>query len=200
MNAVERALKDFLTVRPAHIRTAVIGGLAVGARTEPRFTRDLDFAVAAASDAEAEQCIFAMRQLGYEIATALQQVKTGRLATVRLRRRGKGPLVDLPFAATGIENEIVEAAEPVELGNDIVTQVARVGHLIAMKLVARDDERRPQDQVDLVALSKVADETEWARAETAVRLIRERGFGGSRDLAAALAEWRERARVIRSDI
>jgi predicted nucleotidyltransferase len=199
MNAVERALKDFLAVRPAHIRTAVIGGLAVGARTEPRFTRDLDFAVAAASDAEAEQCIFSMRQLGYEIATALQQVKHGRLATVRLRRRGRGPLVDLLFAATGIENEIVEAAEPVEIAGGIVTEVARVGHLIAMKLVARDDERRPQDQVDLVALSKVADETEWARAEAAVRLIRERGFGGSRDLAAALAEWRERARVIRSE-
>jgi predicted nucleotidyltransferase len=199
MNAVERALKDFLAVRPAQIRTAVIGGLAVGARTEPRFTRDLDFAVAVASDAEAEQCIFSMRQLGYEITTALQQVKNGRLATVRLRRRGKGPLVDLLFAATGIENEIVEAAEPVELGNGLVTEVARVGHLIAMKLVARDDERRPQDQVDLVALSKVADETEWARAEAAVRLIRKRGFGGSRDLAAALAEWRERARVIRSD-
>jgi predicted nucleotidyltransferase len=199
MNAVERALRDFLEVRPAHVRTAVIGGVAIGARTEPRFTRDLDFAVAVASDAEAEQCVFSMRQLGYEVATALQQVKHGRLATVRLRRRGRGPLVDLLFAATGIESEIVEAAEPIEIGGGIVTEVARVGHLIAMKLVARDDDRRPQDRVDLAALAKVADEVEWARAETAVRLIRERGFGGSRDLAAALAEWQARARVIRSD-
>ncbi len=199
MNAVERALRDFLAVRPAHVRTALIGGVAIGARTEPRFTRDLDFAVAVASDAEAEQCVFSMRQLGYEIAAALEQVKQIRLSTVRLRRRGRGPLIDLLFAATGIENEIVDAAEPAEIARGIVTEVARVGHLIAMKLVARDDERRPQDRGDLTELAKVADDAEWTRAEVAVQLITERGFSRGRDLAAALEEWRQRARVIRSD-
>ncbi len=173
--------------------------MAIGARTEPRFTRDLDFAVAVASDAEAEQCVFSMRQLGYEIAAALEQVKQIRLSTVRLRRRGRGPLIDLLFAATGIENEIVDAAEPAEIARGIVTEVARVGHLIAMKLVARDDERRPQDRGDLTELAKVADDAEWTRAEVAVQLITERGFSRGRDLAAALEEWRQRARVIRSD-
>src|SRR5438876_4613178 len=33
---------------------ALVGGLAVSARTEPRFTKDLDLAVAAPTDAEAE--------------------------------------------------------------------------------------------------------------------------------------------------
>lgn len=198
MNAVERALRDFLAVRPKEVRTAIVGGVAVGVRTEPRFTRDLDFAVAVASDAEAEQCVFSLRQVGYEISAALEQVQQTRLSTIRLRRRGKGPLVDLLFAATGIENEIVAAAEPVEIANGLVTEVACIGHLIAMKLVARDDKRRPQDQIDLLALSKAADDTEWARAETAVRLIRERGFSRDRDLAAALEEWHERARLIRS--
>lgn len=198
MNAVERALRDFLSVRPAHVRTAIVGGVAVSARTEPRFTRDLDFAVAAATDADAEQCVFTMRQLGYEIVAALEQVKQTRLSTVRLRRRGRGPLVDLWFAATGIETEIVDAAEPIEVAKGLVTGVARVGHLIAMKLVARDDQRRPQDQLDLTALAQVADDAEWARAEVAVRLIAERGFARGRDLTGALAEWCERARVIRS--
>jgi predicted nucleotidyltransferase len=198
MNAVERALRDFLAVRPKHLKMAIVGGIAISARTEPRFTKDLDFAVAVASDADAEQCVFTMRQLGYEITAALEQVKQTRLSTVRLRRRGRGPLVDLIFAATGIENEIVAAAEPVEVVGGLVTEVACVGHLIAMKLVARDDKRRPQDQLDLAALSEVADDAEWARAEAAVRLIAERGFGRDRDLEAALAEWRERARVIRS--
>jgi hypothetical protein len=41
MNAVERALRDFLAARPKHVGIAVIGGVAVSARTEPRFTRDL---------------------------------------------------------------------------------------------------------------------------------------------------------------
>jgi predicted nucleotidyltransferase len=199
MNAVERALREFLAVRPRHLTMAIVGGVAVSARTEPRFTKDLDFAVAVASDSDAEQCVFTMRQLGYEISAALEQVKQTRLSTVRLRRRGRGPLVDLLFAATGIENEIVADAEPVEVGSGIVTEVARVGHLIAMKLVARDDKRRPQDQLDLAALAKVADDAEWARAEVAVRLIAERGFSRNRDLAAALSEWRQRARVIRQD-
>jgi hypothetical protein len=190
MNAVERALRDFLAARPAHMRMAIVGGIAVSVRTEPRFTRDLDLAVAVASDADAEQCVFAMRQLGYEITAALERVKQTRLSTVRLRRRGRGPLIDLIFAATGIENEIVDAAEPAEVARGIVTEVAQVGHLIAMKLVARDDKRRPQDRLDLIALAKVADDAEWARAEAAVRLIHERGFSLDRDLAAALEEWR----------
>ena len=98
--------------------------------------------------------------------------------------------MDLLFAASGIEVEVVRAAEPIEVGAGLVADVARVGHLIAMKLVSRDDERRPQDRGDLAALVKVADPTEWARAEEAVRLIEERGFARKRDLKAALSGWR----------
>ena len=194
MNALERALREFLAARPMQVKTAIVGGIAVGARAEPRFTRDLDFAVAVTSQAEAEQYVFSLRQVGYELAAVLQHTKHARLSTVRLRRRGKGPLVDLLFAATGIETEIVAASEPIEVVNDLSTEVARVGHLIAMKLVARDDKQRPHDQVDLLALSKVASDLEWARATEAVRLIEQRGFNRGRDLVAALKEWRERAR------
>jgi hypothetical protein len=70
---------------------------------------------------------------------------------------------------------------------------------VRMAIVGGIDKRRPQDRVDLTELSKIADDAEWVRAEIAVRLIAERGFGRGRDLAAALEEWRERARVIRSD-
>ena len=77
--------------------------------------------------------------------------------------------------------------------------VAALGHLIAMKLVSTDDDCRLLDRSDLVYLSKVADDAEWARAEIAVRLIAKRGFSRGRDLKAAFDEWRERARVIRSD-
>ena len=190
MNQVERALRDFLAARPADVRIAVIGGIAVSARTEPRFTRDLDFAVAVASDAEAERYVFRLRQLGYELEAALEQTTLPRLSTVRLRKSGRGPLVALLFAATGIEPEIVAAAEPIEVGGGLIADVARVGHLIPMKLVSRDDTRRPRDHEDLIQLSKVADDEEWARAEAAVQLITERGFSRGRDLYAALKEWR----------
>lgn len=174
MNSVERALRDFLAARPEDIEVAVVGGMAVSARTEPRFTSDLDFAVATPDDATAERYVFELRQRGYEIDAALQQTGHARLSTIRLRRRGRGPLVDLLFAACGIEPEIVAAAEPIEIVDGLVAAVAAVGHLIAMKLVSRDPKRRPRDQQDLVALAGVADDAEWRRAEASVELIQER--------------------------
>lgn len=51
----------------------------------------------------------------------------------------------------------------------------------------RDDQRRPQDTVDLHALLEVADATEIARAEEALDLITARGFHRGRDLREALA-------------
>jgi predicted nucleotidyltransferase len=190
MNAVERALRDFLSARPADVAVALVGGLAVSARAEPRFTRDLDFAIAVASDDEAAPYVFQLRQVGYEIVTAMEQTTQHRLSTIRLRRGGRSPLLDLLFAACGIETEIVQAAEPLEIASGVVTDVAQVGHLIAMKLVSRDARRRPHDQQDLVALANVADDREWQRAEAAVELILQRGFSRDRDLRAGLAEIR----------
>jgi nucleotidyltransferase AbiEii toxin of type IV toxin-antitoxin system len=190
MNAVERALRDFLAARPVDVSVALVGGLAVSARTEPRFTRDLDFAIAVAGDDEAAQYVFRLRQVGYEIVAALEQTTQHRLSTIRLRRGGRGPLIDLLFAACGIEAEVVQAAEPLEIAAGVITDVAQVGHLIAMKLVSRDPERRPHDQQDLVALANVAEDEEWQRAEAAIELIHHRGFSRGRDLRAGLAEIR----------
>ena len=58
--AVRRVLADL-----THQRLALVGGLAVSARAEPRFTRDVDFAVAVGSDKEAEQLILAGFILGH---------------------------------------------------------------------------------------------------------------------------------------
>ena len=190
MNAVERALRDFLAVRPPDIATALVGGLAVSARVEPRFTRDLDFAVAVASDDEAAQYVLRIRQLGYEIVSALEQTTRQRLSTIRLRRGGRGPIVDLLFAACGIEVEIAQAAEPMEIVAGVTANVAQVGHLIAMKLLSRDPKRRPRDQQDLIDLAGVADGGEWKRAEAAIELIQQRGYSRGRDLRAGLTELR----------
>jgi len=182
MNAVERALRDFLKARPEDVEIAIVGGIAVSARTEPRFTRDLDFAVSVTGDLDAEQYVFRLRQAGYQV-TDLEQMTTARQSTIRMRREGRGPFVDLLFAACGIEPEIVEAAEPAEITRGLVVDVAQVGHLIAMKLVSHDDKRRPHDRTDLLALGRVADKTEWARAEVAIRMIDERGFAAGGTLS-----------------
>jgi hypothetical protein len=102
------------------------------------------------------------------------------------------------FAAAGIEVEAVDAADSmVVLGQTV--RVATIGHLIAFKLVSRDDQRRPQDVLDLHALAAAAVEEDWQAAAAAVKLITDRGFGRKRDLAGALAEWRATARVVKDD-
>jgi len=65
-------------------RFALIGGVALAARAVPRFTADLDFAVAVPSDAEAERLVFDLQQRGYEIFRAFENRSSQRLATVRL--------------------------------------------------------------------------------------------------------------------
>lgn len=62
---------------------ALVGGLAVSARTEPRTTRDVDVAVAVPDDA-AEAMIWSLTRVGYTVAGPVEQTDTQRLATVRL--------------------------------------------------------------------------------------------------------------------
>lgn len=61
-------------------------------------------------------------------------------------------------------------------------------HVIALKLLARDDATHPQDAADLRALREVVDDAEVQLAREAVALIDQRGFARDRDLNAALTE------------
>jgi ActR/RegA family two-component response regulator len=172
-------------------RFAVIGGLAVSARAEPRFTRDVDLAIAVADDAEAERLAMAMQQRGYPVTVAIEQEATGRLATVRTTPpNAGGRYVDLLFASSGIEPELVGAADRIEVLSGVFAPVATVAHLIVLKLLARDDRRRPNDADDLRSLREVAVEADWVEAERAAALVHERGFDRGRDLLAALSELR----------
>jgi Nucleotidyl transferase AbiEii toxin, Type IV TA system len=49
------------------VRAALLGGLAVSAWADPRFTRDVDLAVAVQTDADAERVIHRLVQLGYRL-------------------------------------------------------------------------------------------------------------------------------------
>lgn len=169
--------------------TAVVGGLAVSARTEARFTRDIDLAVAVSGDVEAETLVRQLIASGYGVVAMIEQDTTGRFATARLVTPGgdsDSVVVDLLFASSGIEPEVVAQATELEIWPGILGRVARTGHLIALKLLSRDPRRRPQDQVDLVALIAAADADELALAFAAARLIEERGFARDRQLAEDL--------------
>jgi predicted nucleotidyltransferase len=157
-------------------------------RSEPRLTRDADLAVAVSGDDEAERLVHALRSHGFTPLALIEQEQTGRIATVRLTNDLDDDLVsDLLFASTGIEREIVDGAEILQITTTLRLPVASVGHLIAMKLLARDDRHRPNDADDLRALRSVATASDWDTAETSVRLIAERGSQRDRDLLALLA-------------
>jgi hypothetical protein len=149
----------------------------------------VDFAVAVSGDAAAEALVHALVQRGWEVLAAVEQTVTGRLATARLTPPGDddaGVVVDLLFASCGFEPEIVVEADEMELTDDVSLPVACTGHLLVMKLLARDDRTRPNDADDLRALAAVVDAGEIARARAAARLVQARGFHRGRDVPALL--------------
>ena len=133
----------------ANRRYALVGGLAVSVRGEVRFTRDVALAVAVQDDPDAEAVIFGLRNSGFMPVAGVEQEATGRIATVRLRAGGS-PVVDLMFASSGIESQIVAAATLVSMPQGPVP-VASLEHLIALKILSVTAER-PQDEIDLRGL------------------------------------------------
>jgi predicted nucleotidyltransferase len=181
---LRRAIRE---LEDAGVKCALIGGLAVSVRTEPRFTRDADLAVAVTSDDEAERIIRHVTSSGFVVTGIVEQNAAGRLATARLSQANvsTGAVLDLLFASSGIEPEIVAEADAIEVLPGLTANVARTGHLIALKLLSRDDAERPQDVIDLRALVRVATVDEIARARKAIALITSRNFHRGRDLTAA---------------
>ena len=172
---------------------ALVGGLAVSARSEPRTTRDIDAAIVVADDREAEQVVVLLRNRGYVLDTVLEHTAADRLSAVRLLRRGdeESIFADLLFASSGIEREIVAEADVLEVLPGLFSPVAKTGHLLALKVLALRPDRpqeRPQDFADIRELLAVADEDELRRARQALELISRRGFDRGKDLEKELEE------------
>jgi predicted nucleotidyltransferase len=187
----EVLLRTLSDLEDLGFQAALLGGLAVSAWTDPRFTRDVDLAVAVSSDAEAEQLIHKLQQRGYRLKALVEQTGTERLATARLIPPGEeeeGVIVDLLFASSGIEPEIVAGAAVIDIGAGAPVKVVRPGDLVVLKLLANDRMKRPQDGADLVALRGVLDAAELERAREGCALVQRRGFHRGRDLGALLEE------------
>lgn len=174
-----------------HQPWALVGGLAVSVRVEPRFTRDIDLVVAVADDADAEALVGDLQAAGFTLKVSLEQQALGRLAAVRVvppGQRQEGIVVDLLFASAGIEPEICRDAERVEIAPGLIVPVARAGHLVAMKVLALAPDR-PQDAIDLRALAAQLAPEERGRAVAAVARIEELGANRGKALGAELARW-----------
>ena len=171
----------------AGARGAVIGGHAVSARTEFRFTKEIDFALAVPDDHEAERIVSSFLRSGYRLLSVLEQTAAGRMATARLLPYGEssvGAVLDLLFASCRIEPEVVAAATPTELFPGLSAPVAQIGHPSALKVPSRDDDTRPQDIIDLRALIVEAAPDDLETARASLDLITERGYNRDKDLQA----------------
>jgi hypothetical protein len=184
VNVLEAALRRVVDdLEALGARWAIVGGLAVSARAEPRTTRDVDVAVAVTGDLEAEAVVHALQARGYLVRAVVEHEAKKRLATARLTSAAPPDvLVDLLFASSGIEAEVVSGAERLELLPGFAANVATIGHLLALKVLARDDRERPQDLDDIRALLREATETDLETARAAIRLIESRGFERHRAL------------------
>ena len=191
MSALGDALSAVASILGSADRNwALIGALAVSARAEPRFTRDVDAAVVVGDDADAEAVVRRFSAQGYSVFSIVEQDAVKRLATARLSRlppAGEASvIVDLLFASSGIEPELAQQAEVIAVFAGVEVPVARTGHLLALKVLSRSPER-PQDSADITALLQVLDAVERARAVDAARLIAARGFARGKSIEAEVA-------------
>lgn len=149
----------------------------------------MDLALAVPDDAAAEAIVFDLQSAGYRALASVEQETTHRLATTRLAPAidpAEGLMLDLLFASSGIEHEICKDEERVPVFPRCTLPVARLHHLIALKVLARDDRARPQDAANLRQLIQAAQPSDLDAAQRAVALITSRGFNRGRDLDDAL--------------
>jgi Nucleotidyl transferase AbiEii toxin, Type IV TA system len=92
--AVLSRTADALDAR--HQLWALVGGLAVSVRAEPRFTRDIDLAVAVVDDAAAEALVSALLASGFRLQLSIQAPARGSRTLARTRARIDSRVLALP--------------------------------------------------------------------------------------------------------
>jgi predicted nucleotidyltransferase len=188
---IAAAAEVLSALRQENVKGCIVGGLAVSARCDPRFTRDVDIAVVVTTDEHAEALMHTLVGHGLRMLGLVEQEAVGRMAMARLSTKD-GLSVDLLIASSGIEAEVVASAETLEVVRGVLLPVARTGHLIALKLLSVAPGRET-DAADLRSLAAIATEDEWNLASEAVSQIQDRGFGRGRQLDAELLSLRNQA-------
>lgn len=186
----------------ADAKFAVVGGLAIAIRAEPRFTRDIDLALAVADDPQAERILRTLILKGYRPLAEMDRNDRPRLATMRMIPpghtldeidRGEATIIDLLFACCGIEEEVVATAEPLVVVADVIAPVAQIPHLLAMKCLSHG-KHRPLDLVDIQSLILRATIVELSEARRLVKLIESRRFNDRRPLSTEFERYIKRFR------
>lgn len=194
MNRLQRALlKLQADLRQLGLRWALIGGLAVSLRSEPRTTRDLDLVVTVTGNREALSVVRDFMSRGYRVDAIREHLELDRLVSVALVAEDpeiRGVVVDLMFASSGIEEEVVAASEMLDVLPGFPVPVATTAHLLALKTLAG----RAKDVTDFATLAQHASERDLQEAREMLELISRRpGYDRGKDLQAEFARLLERA-------
>ncbi|HUH03450.1 MAG TPA: nucleotidyl transferase AbiEii/AbiGii toxin family protein [Kofleriaceae bacterium] len=120
------------------LSAALIGGHAVNAWAEPRFTADIDITVAADADA-IERVRQDLLARGYRIVREVGAELPSGPDFLRLVRGSDDPPIDLQIAKTSFQEEVIRRARPGR------PPIATPEDLIVLKLIAH----RPKDLLDL---------------------------------------------------
>lgn len=162
----ERLLRDLGRVLDdAGVPWMIVGGLAVGAWTEPRGTKDCDVAIALPRDTGALER--ALRAVDLVVARGeLSRAVEGGSVRLRLERENAAPvLVDLLCAGTAFEHEALSRSRPLAVLG-VPSRVVAPDDLLVYKLIAG----RPQDLADIDRLIRAGRTPEdearvraWAR-------------------------------------
>ncbi len=179
--------KISVDLRQLRVRWALLGGLAVSLHAEPRTTQDIDLGIAVADDREAERIVGDLMARRYEMEWGLERASPRRMSVVRLEMKSEpGPRLDVDFifAVSGIEREIVAAAELLEVLPGVALPVITKGHLLALKTLAGRD----KDRADIQSLLRVASASDLAETREALDLIERRRFHKKKDLQNELEE------------
>ena len=187
---LERSLSQVKTIfQNLEYPWALVGGLAVSTRCEPRFTNDLDLVISVASDEQAESLTFKLIKAGGSLEFALDQDEQKRLSMVSLKFNKVSPSsIDLLFASSGIEQEITQQSELIEVFPNLIIPVASLAHLAALKLLSVSL-KRMKDLSDLSNLKAVMTDQDFEQTLIACQLITKRGYHRGLDLEARYQRW-----------
>jgi hypothetical protein len=121
---------------------ALIGGLAVSVRGQPRMTADVDVVVAADLDRALSMAAALpgsnFRPLFDDIADVIMKA-----FLLPVRHRSTNVKVDIAIGLSGFEQQAIARAEPIEMA-DVTIPVATAEDLLVMKVLAG----RPRDEQD----------------------------------------------------
>ena len=142
-DSIRRTLVDLDAFLGGHeVPFAVIGGIAVAIRGEPRFTADIDVVVGIDRDAAVELLRSVARSAFEPLFPGAEDVVRDAFL-LPLRHRVTQIKVDIAVGATGFEQQVIRRAPTESLGG-LSVRVATSEDLLLMKALAG----RPRDAED----------------------------------------------------